>query len=247
MSKMVTIPNNEQPMWECTINGVDYAYPAGAMMEVPDEVASLIEGAEAVKPKLPKPTGGGMGGADWNAAEGDPGHVLNRTHWEETTTVVGDTLTWDGNSEGLVGSTSRDGITYYKISDNVFTDEQMKTMTLHVSIDESFVFAEDWETMQGMYIIATEDCTISYMVASVRKDGAVCNGITFPEKGFYYGSVSGGVYFADKVTSTEPIFKTVTTTLKPLDEKYLPILTSPGGKKFKLSVDDSGTLTATEV
>lgn len=27
--------------------------------------------------------GSGMGGADWNAAEGEPGHVLNRTHWEE--------------------------------------------------------------------------------------------------------------------------------------------------------------------
>ena len=37
------------------------------------------------------------------------------------------------------------------------------------------------------------------------------------------------------------------TTVKPLDEKYLPILTSPGGKKFKLSIADDGTITATEV
>jgi len=31
------------------------------------------------------------------------------------------------------------------------------------------------------------------------------------------------------------------------DEKYMPILTSPGGKKFKLTVDDSGTVSAVEV
>ena len=29
-------------------------------------------------------SGGGMGGADWNAKEGEPGHVLNRTHYTES-------------------------------------------------------------------------------------------------------------------------------------------------------------------
>lgn len=36
-------------------------------------------------------------------------------------------------------------------------------------------------------------------------------------------------------------------TIKTIDEKYLPALTSPSGKKFKLTVDDSGNITATEV
>lgn len=36
-------------------------------------------------------------------------------------------------------------------------------------------------------------------------------------------------------------------TIKPIDEKYLPPLVSPSGKKFKLTVDDNGTITATEV
>ncbi len=31
---------------------------------------------------------GGMGGADWNAAEGEPGYVLNRTHWVEVASNV---------------------------------------------------------------------------------------------------------------------------------------------------------------
>lgn len=43
-----------------------------------------------------------------------------------------------------------------------------------------------------------------------------------------------GVYEGEKVAN-------------PLPEEYMPVLTSPGGKKFKLTVDDSGTVTATEV
>lgn len=33
----------------------------------------------------------------------------------------------------------------------------------------------------------------------------------------------------------------------PMDENLMPILTSPGGKKFKISVNDDGTLATTEV
>ena len=33
----------------------------------------------------------------------------------------------------------------------------------------------------------------------------------------------------------------------PMPEKYMPILTSPSGKKFRITVDDSGTITANEV
>lgn len=35
--------------------------------------------------------------------------------------------------------------------------------------------------------------------------------------------------------------------LKRLDEKFLPILTSPSGKRFSIAVDDNGSLIATEV
>jgi hypothetical protein len=37
------------------------------------------------------------------------------------------------------------------------------------------------------------------------------------------------------------------TIVNPMNEKYMPILTSPSGKKFKITVDDSGTISATEV
>lgn len=45
-------------------------------------------------------SGGGMGSADWNAAEGEPGHVLNRTHWVELTPVGGLPETTVDTSEG---------------------------------------------------------------------------------------------------------------------------------------------------
>ena len=73
--------------WKATINGIDYVFPAGTTQEVPDEVAGLIERLSNLEPEkepiAPPFAGGGMGGADWNAAEGEAGHVLNRTHWVE--------------------------------------------------------------------------------------------------------------------------------------------------------------------
>jgi hypothetical protein len=83
MAKTVKIPDNMSP-WKAIINGIPYVYPAGATVEVPDEVADLIEDItnieEEQKPVAPPVA---MGGADWNASEGEPGHVLNRTHYSE--------------------------------------------------------------------------------------------------------------------------------------------------------------------
>lgn len=38
-----------------------------------------------------------------------------------------------------------------------------------------------------------------------------------------------------------------TETIKTINEKYLPLLISPSGKKFKLTIDDNGTISATEI
>lgn len=42
MSKTVTIPSGDNP-FICKINDVYYSYPAGAVVEVPDAVAALIQ------------------------------------------------------------------------------------------------------------------------------------------------------------------------------------------------------------
>lgn len=43
MSEIVKIPDCVKPNFICTINNMEYSYPAGAEMEVPDEVACVIE------------------------------------------------------------------------------------------------------------------------------------------------------------------------------------------------------------
>lgn len=86
-------------------------------------------------------------------------------------------------------------------------------------------------------------CGDAFVVASdgnLEMTGGMLEGIVFPN----------GIWFMDVAAATGAEQASLTlnpsTTTKPLDEKYMPILTSPSGKKFKISVDDSGTITATE-
>lgn len=65
--KTVTIPDNMNP-WECCINGKKYRYPAGETVDVPDEVAAIIQAYEnatkapEAEPVLTQPRwGSGLG------------------------------------------------------------------------------------------------------------------------------------------------------------------------------------------
>lgn len=74
-------------------------------------------------------------------------------------------------------------------------------------------------------------------------------GFILPKRGMYLLDVlaleSGGEYQIVSITSTIPYTKTT----KKIDESLIPelCLKSPSGKKFKLTVDDTGTISATEV
>ena len=60
-AKIIVDPNEEAPTYVQTVNGI-----------APDKNGNVVV------------SGGGSGGAqsDWNAKEGEPGHVLNRTHYK---------------------------------------------------------------------------------------------------------------------------------------------------------------------
>ena len=60
-------------------DGEDYVLTQANKEEIAEMAAELVD----------VPEGGGGAQADWNAAEGEPGHVLNRTHWLKR----GETLT----------------------------------------------------------------------------------------------------------------------------------------------------------
>jgi hypothetical protein len=139
----------------------------------------------------------------------------------EEATVVNEPLniTWDGNTDGLVSV----GGMYWKISDAVLTDDQLKLCTLTMNDASVTEMGESWDFLAGMgHISATEDYTqISVVLACVRKAGVTIGDFTFPEVGCY-ASVFNEKYITS-ITTTEPIEQTK-TVVKKIDEKYLNII-----------------------
>ena len=160
------------------------------------------------------------------------------------TTVKGDTLTWDGNTDGHVVVEYPDaGFSFVKISDNVITEEDLRNgITVKSTYEETLTFSYDEikDGMSGGGLVTTE----GYFALSPYDNYSFMGYYTFPEAGVYaFWDGEGG--FKSLTIPNYNGFET--TVIKPMDEKYMPILTSPSGKKFKLSVSDSGVLSATEV
>ena len=99
----------------------------------------------------------------------------------------------------------------------------------------------------------------SEFVFFITTDNLEFNSIVFPEKGVYFMSFNGkyvtGIASADSDTP-EIVWDGNVETIKTIDPKYIPSelneiivpsSTSGSSKKFKITVDDSGTISATEV
>ena len=97
------------------------------------------------------------------------------------------------------------------------------------------------------------------MVIFIATDNVESSGTVFPEKGVYFMSFNGryvtGIASADSDTP-EITWDGNIGTLKTIDPKYipselneviLPSSTSGSSKRFKITVDDSGTISATEI
>lgn len=157
--------------------------------------------------------------ADWNQNDStQPDYIKNRTHYEEITTVNEPlNLTWDGNTEGLV---CVDNV-FYKVSDLILTDEQIKSGTIQVSSGETINIADTWEAMESQGFITADIVMVSDAgCIFVRTDGAILEDIvTFPEKGIYF--LRYGTNYISAFTTTEPV-EQVKTVVHKLDEKYLP-------------------------
>lgn len=97
-------------------------------------------------------------------------------------------------------------------------------------------------------------------VIFVTTDNVEFSGVVFPEKGVYFMSVPNVVY-ATGIASADSDTPEITwdgkvENVKTIDPKYipselneiiLPSSTSGSSKRFKITVDDSGTISATEV
>lgn len=130
---------------------------------------------------------------------------------EETT--MGDTLTWDGNTDGLVSVDMGDGSFLYKISDATPTLEEAQQGGTIIMNGEATVFASDLVMSMNDKIY-----TICNMQGGliVLEDNADFFGVTIPHKGFY---MMMSCEFSITINGYNGF---ETKTIKPIDTKYLP-------------------------
>ena len=94
----------------------------------------------------------------------------------------------------------------------------------------------------------------------IATDNLEFNGVVFPEKGVYFTSIPDN-YYVTGIASADSDTPEITwdgslETIKTIDPKYipnelneiiLPSSTSGSSKKFKITVNDNGAISATEV
>lgn len=86
-----------------------------------------------------------------------------------------------------------------------------------------------WSLFDGSVVVALKD--------NVTID--VLGGATFAKAGVYFSNI--GWSYVQSFTSP------TTETIQPMAEEFMPMLTSPNGTKYQLTVSDDGTLSAVAV
>ena len=149
---------------------------------------------------------------DWNQTDETAADFIKNKPFGEKT-VMGGTLTWDGNTEGLVSVADF----VYKVSDVVPTAADFaggavlglfngeSYMTTQFSAEEILQPTEGILAIGDVYIIS---------VANAEMDGAV-----FPETGTYFMS-SDGMFISSLTIPGYTGF--ANTEIKQIDSKYLP-------------------------
>ena len=110
------------------------------------------------------------------------------------------------------------------------------------------------------YINLGNGSFVCFLIYFITTDNAEFDGIVFPEKGVYFAEIASSGYvigIASANSETPEItwdgslgtIKTIDPKFIPseLNEVILPSSTSGSSKKFKITVDDSGAISATEI
>ena len=147
------------------------------------------------------------------------------------------------------------GAFWYKVSDAVPTGDH--------SLNATCCSLIDGVKSNGKIVLSTDDYYVATdgLAVVALKDNAVSEpfGKTFPERGTYF--LSGGDlplitgFALGRDADPEITWDGSTGEIKTLDEKFLPPVsglivkssTANSTKKFKITVDDSGTISATEI
>lgn len=189
---------------------------------------------------------------NWN--DNDPSsntYISGRTHYEELDPDnATDTLTWDGDATGkvMVPLDEEGGVYIVKISDSAPTPADLVGGSLTVvgmaeepqtlTLTEDIIMSESGMTQVGG--------DVPFLM--IFEQDMVNEDFTLPAG--TYSIWMGGAVYVSQVTCVTPAFGT--KIVHPLPEKFIPemssvTLVSPNGTRFKVTVDDSGTLSATEV
>lgn len=142
---------------------------------------------------------------------------------------------------------------WYKVSDQVPTGGMPNNGDVcTLFIDGNLIQLNTTSLSDDVYT-----CSESLVVV-VFRDNSVAGNTNFPEKGTYFLKTPDQYptgFALGKATEPEITWDGNTETIKKIEEKYIPEMnsvilkstTANSTKKFKITVDDSGTLTATEV
>ena len=229
MAQTVKIPDSSNP-FVVKINNDEYSYPAGTTQSVPDEVASVIAAHNSAQP-IPDKSAGLI---SWN-------DLKDRPFYDKPLVSV--------QFQTLGGK-------LYKVSDFVPTGDHSVGASCIV------VYNLVGEKQKSNVIISTDDyyAAAAGTVVVALKDNVTMpeEGLTLPERGTYFLSTANSFVsgFALGLNADPEItWDGSTGEIKTLDEKFLPPVsglivkssTTNSTKKFKITVDDSGTISATEV
>lgn len=197
--KKVTIPTCANP-FVVIVNGIKYTYPAGETVEVPDDVAEVIEQHEEThnNPKpdpVPPPYSGGV--KSWNDLEDKPFGDFP---------ITTNTINWNGKSDIVV-----DDLLYY-VSEFSPTAEQLVGCSVVDENGDAFVVTAEvvMPMVENLLMVMLSD-TLFFVVTSA--DNVSADGLELPKKGIYFTSTIKSATFLEPFEVTETV---------AIDPKYVP-------------------------
>ena len=142
------------------------------------------------------------------------------------TTVQGDTLEWDGNTEGLVSAADM----YYKISDAVPTKADCAN---GIEYDGAVV---DGETVQGAF--ADDGLLLGDGILFIPSDNYTLEGVTIPEAGVYFIKAEENYIHYLTIPGYSGFTK---TEIKPIKPEYLPgaVMLYPDAENYLYADSDT--------
>ena len=204
-------------------------------------------------------SGGGGGGVqpDWNQNDSMAAdYVKNRPGGYTAVTKKGVDIKWDGVIGDREYIDNGGGFLLVKVSDEVLTSEQLSGAEIIKTMTDGVQTVTQSSTIDGNKLVDNggvliEQGSFSFMVVGEQADAP--------------GGQGPGTYVMHMVDSgatvyVSSIYKQDETGIVPIPEEYIddaiqrvgadviiPSSTPSSTKKFKITVDDSGTLKATEV